>query len=156
MTKINIQAGKNDYECNDNIFCGYASVFNVVDRQQDIISPNAINIDDVKNAPLLWQHDINKPIGKIVDAYIDNIGLFIYCKLVKDMFYGKEAYYAVKNEVIGGLSIGYTINNCECEVDVETNKKIKTLKDIKIIEISIVSFPANELTLLAPCKLAID
>lgn len=154
--KIKKTQQNNNDKYNDSIFCGYASVFNIVDKQQDIISPNTINIDDIKNAPLLWQHDVKKPIGKIIDAYIDDIGLFIYCNIVKDMFYGKEAYYAVKNEIIGGLSIGYTINNCEYRDDIEDSRKIRILKDIKIVEISIVSFPANELTLLKPCKIDVN
>ena len=142
----------NELKNSEDIFCGYASIFNTVDNQQDIVSPNSINIDDVKNAPLLWQHDVKKPIGKIIDAYIDDIGLFIYCKIIKDMFYGKEAYFAIKNNVIGGLSIGYTINNCEYRNDIEDSGKIRILKDIKIVEISVVSLPANELTLLSVCK----
>ena len=124
------------------VFCGYASVFNVVDNQNDVVVPNAIkNIDSIKNIPILWQHDVKKPVGKVIDAYIDDIGLFIYAEINTELIYGKEAYHSLKNDTINGLSIGYKINKNN------TSNKIGYLEDIKIVEISIVSLPANEMSM---------
>ena len=127
---------------NNQLFCGYASVFNVLDNHNDIILPNAIcNIDSIKNIPILWQHDVKKPVGKVIDAYIDDIGLFIYADINQELIYGKEAYSSLKSNTINGLSIGYKINKNYIK------DNIGYLEDIKIIEISIVSLPANEMSM---------
>ena len=127
---------------NNQLFCGYASVFNVLDNHNDIILPNAINnIDSIKNIPILWQHDVKKPVGKVIDAYIDDIGLFIYADINQELIYGKEAYSSLKSNTVNGLSIGYKINKNYIK------DNIGYLEDIKIIEISIVSLPANEMSM---------
>ena len=140
-TNINNTTNTNTFK-NNQLFCGYASVFNVLDNHNDIILPNAIcNIDSIKNIPILWQHDVEKPVGKVVDAYIDDIGLFIYADINQELIYGKEAYSSLKSNTINGLSIGYKINKNYIK------DNIGYLEDIKIIEISIVSLPANEMSM---------
>lgn len=140
-TNINNTTNTNTFK-NNQLFCGYASVFNVVDNQNDVVLPNAIkNIDDVINIPILWQHDVKKPVGKVVDAYIDDIGLFIYADINQELIYGKEAYSSLKSNTVNGLSIGYKINKNYIK------DNIGYLEDIKIIEISIVSLPANEMSM---------
>ena len=140
-TNINNTTNTNTFK-NNQLFCGYASVFNVLDNHNDIILPNAIcNIDSIKNIPILWQHDVKKPVGKVIDAYIDDIGLFIYADINQELIYGKEAYSSLKNNTINGLSIGYKINKNN------PSNKIGYLEDIKIMEISIVSLPANEMSM---------
>ena len=48
-TNINNTTNTNTFK-NNQLFCGYASVFNVLDNHNDIILPNAINnIDGIKN-----------------------------------------------------------------------------------------------------------
>lgn len=140
-TNINNTTNTNTFK-NNQLFCGYASVFNVLDNHNDIILPNAIcNIDSIKNIPILWQHDVKKPVGKVIDAYIDDIGLFIYADINQELIYGKEAYSSLKSNTINGLSIGYKINKNYIK------DNIGYLEDIKIIEISIVSLPANEMSM---------
>ena len=140
-TNINNTTNTNTFK-NNQLFCGYASVFNVLDNHNDIILPNAINnIDGIKNIPILWQHDVKKPVGKVIDAYIDDIGLFIYADINQELIYGKEAYSSLKNNTVNGLSIGYKINKNYIK------DNIGYLEDIKIIEISIVSLPANEMSM---------
>ena len=140
-TNINNTTNTNTFK-NNQLFCGYASVFNVLDNHNDIILPNAIcNIDSIKNIPILWQHDVKKPVGKVIDAYIDDIGLFIYADINQELIYGKEAYNSLKGNTVNGLSIGYKINKNYIK------NNIGYLEDIKIIEISIVSLPANEMSM---------
>ena len=140
-TNINNTTNTNTFK-NNQLFCGYASVFNVLDNHNDIILPNAINnIDGIKNIPILWQHDVKKPVGKVIDAYIDDIGLFIYADINQELIYGKEAYSSLKSNTVNGLSIGYKINKNYIK------DNIGYLEDIKIIEISIVSLPANEMSM---------
>src|SRR5262245_29924556 len=59
---------------------GYASVFNVLDSQRDIMQPGAFR-DSLKNrtqpVQLLWQHQWQSPIGTIEALFEDARGLYV-------------------------------------------------------------------------------
>ncbi|MBN9543528.1 MAG: HK97 family phage prohead protease [Alphaproteobacteria bacterium] len=61
------------------MFSGYASVFNVVDQHNDIVAPGAFKKTLANNKPenikLLWQHNHDYPIGKIIKTTEDKKGL---------------------------------------------------------------------------------
>ncbi|QGR02109.1 HK97 family phage prohead protease [Ehrlichia ruminantium] len=126
---------------NCGTFSGYASIFNIVDKQKDIILPGAFSstIKDFHKVKLLWQHNCTEPIGNIVNMTEDHIGLHITANLLLDLQKGKEAYLMLKNGIINALSIGYQA------IDYNTDFKtgIRTLKKISLWEISLVTFPAN-------------
>ena len=66
-------------------FAGYASVFNVVDNQRDIIARGAFShtlkgrVGDIK---LLWQHQQDEPIGIFTTIFEDTLGLYVEAKLL--------------------------------------------------------------------------
>ena len=126
---------------NCGTFSGYASVFNVVDKQKDIILPGAFSsiIKESHREKLLWQHNSTEPIGNIINMAEDHIGLHITANLLLDLQKGKEAYLMIKNGIINALSIGYQA------IDYNTDFKtgIRTLKKISLWEVSLVTFPAN-------------
>lgn len=135
------------FSLNDNgkIF-GYASVFNIVDSFNDIIKPGAFsNISDVK---LLWQHNIAQPIGKIINLVQDSYGLYMEAELMLSLKQAEEAYFLVKEGIISGLSIGYNI--LDCEYDFHNNYRI--IKEVNLIEISLVTFPANNYAQITSVK----
>ena len=122
---------------------GYASVFNVVDGYNEIVVKNAFktaieNFKKGKIPKLLWQHDVNFPIGIITEMVEDDHGLFIKFKLLQEITKAKEIYYLLKNKAIDGLSIGYRLKNSYYK------NNYKFLTDIDLLEISIVTFPACE------------
>ena len=131
---------KNYKKENKTILCGYACIFNVKDEQGDVILPEAINNIEEKNIPILWQHDVKKPIGRIIDMYKDDVGVFIYANIDENLFYGKEAKNAVLSKTIQNMSIGYQL------VESFTSNNINYLQKIRIFEVSLVSLPANTLT----------
>ena len=122
-------------------FSGYASVFNVVDKQNHIILPGAFSsaVKNFHKVKLLWQHNSAEPIGNITSMVENNIGLYITANLLLDLQKGKEAYLMIKNGIINALSIGYTV--IDDYIDVRTG--IRILKKISLWEISLVTFPAN-------------
>lgn len=67
----------------NGVFSGYASVFNIVDKQNDLILPGAfksnLNKSQIK---LLWQHNPSEPIGNITDICENDIGLYITAHLL--------------------------------------------------------------------------
>lgn len=124
----------------NGLFSGYASVFNVVDKQNDLILPGAFKENLNKNKiKLLWQHDPSDPIGNIVDIYENDVGLYITAHLLLGVQKAKEAYLMLKAGTIDGLSIGYI--PIKHDIDHETGARI--LKQVELWEISLVTFPAN-------------
>lgn len=125
---------------------GYASVFDEEDNYGDIIEKGAFeeSISNPTKIKLLWQHESKSPIGKIDRLYEDSKGLVIEASINCDLNQGKEASLLVKDGVIDGLSIGFTIEKSSFS---ESGKRIIT--DLKLWEISIVTFPANNMAKIA-------
>ena len=123
-------------------FTGYASVFDHVDRQHDIILAGAFAqaIEQPQDVKLLWQHDATQPIGRIIHMEEDDHGLYVEAKLLLDVQKAREAYALLTGGAIGGLSIGYNV--VESVFDPETG--IRLIMAVELYEISLVTFPANE------------
>lgn len=117
---------------------GYASVFNVVDNQNDIIEKGAFKGVLAEKTKLLWQHDHLKPIGTITSIYEDDYGLRMEAQINNNIRYGKEAAELVKQKAIDGLSIGFGIEDY-----VYNDQGVRVIKKINLMEVSIVTFPAN-------------
>ena len=131
----------------DGTFYGYASIFNVTDSYNDVIINGAFKdtLINNKEIQLCWQHDSNKVIGKFNIIKEDDIGLYVEGKI--DINNNKNIYSYVKNELVNGLSIGYTVNNCYTD-----KKGRRVLTSINLKEISIVSFPVNKHSNIIYCK----
>lgn len=127
----------------DGSFAGYASVFHVVDTQRDVIAPGAFRLslkERTQPVQLLWQHQWAEPIGVIESLFEDTRGLFIKGRLLMEVARAKEAYALLKAGVLKGLSIGYNVTRARR--DAETG--IRTLLEVDLREVSLVTFPANE------------
>jgi HK97 family phage prohead protease len=135
----------------DGKISGYASVFGVVDGYDDVVVKGAfrtsiINFKAGQKPKLLWQHDVNFPIGMIEDIREDSYGLFIKCNLLLEIPKAKEIYYLLKNKAIDGFSIGYRIR------DSYFNNNKQYLTDIDLLEVSIVTFPACQSAVVEDVK----
>lgn len=86
---------------------------------------------------MLWQHNSDEPIGVWDNLSEDGKGLKGTGKFVMETARGREAYALLKAGAIRGLSIGYR----ELEAEPDGNNRI--LKKLDLMEISVVSFPAN-------------
>ncbi len=135
-------------------FAGYASVFDVVDSQKDIILRGAFaetlkgRVGDIK---MLWQHQQDEPIGIFERMFEDKNGLYVEGKLLLDVARAKEAYALLKEGAIGGLSIGYS--PIKYRRDERTG--VRLLSAVELWEISLVTFPANEAAKITVVKHAI-
>lgn len=134
-------------------FCGYANVFNIKDSYNDIVLPAAFKktllLKNCKtDIKMLWQHQVDSPIGYFETIKEDTIGLYVEGQIMLDIEKGLEAYNLVKSKAVSGLSIGYKINDFEYDKRSNTRK----LKEIELFEISIVTFPANEYSNITYCK----
>lgn len=123
---------------------GYASVFNVIDSQNDVITQNAFNktlkdIKAIRDVDLLWQHDKNKKVGYINQLYQDRDNLIIYATIDLSLKYGYTAYNYIKRGVVNSFSVGYFPK----EVYSDQKSNIRYIMDANLFEISLVTFPAN-------------
>ena len=122
----------------NTIISGYASVFNIVDSQNDIVQKGAFKDTKAENIKLLWQHDTLKPIGIIKSLYEDDYGLKIQAEINNRILLGKETTELVRQKAIDGLSIGFCAKDFEYD-----NQGVRLLKKVDLMEISVVTFPAN-------------
>jgi len=128
----------------DGKFSGYGAVFGNVDSYGDIILPGAFKNHLATNAPedtkLLWQHNTQKPLGTWEDIKEDDNGLLVKGQLCMEVQKAREAHALLKCGAISGLSIGYSINSGGSRFGADG---FNYLTDLKLWEISIVTFPAN-------------
>ncbi len=89
---------------------------------------------------LLWQHKQDQPIGVWTEMYEDDYGFYAKVQLALGVQQADEAYILMKLGALKGLSIGYI------PIDESYNKATKTnhLKEVNLLETSLVTFPAND------------
>lgn len=124
---------------------GYGSVFGVKDSYDDVIASGAFmkSLSEHKAAgtmpAMLWQHHPSEPIGVWSEMVEDSKGLKIKGRLALDTVRGKEAHALLKMGALNGLSIGFVSK--AWAYDKETD--IRTLTEVDLWEVSLVTFPAN-------------
>lgn len=124
-------------------FEGYASVFNVVDRGNDLIQPGAFKSSlldrGIQGVKFLWQHDPKEPVGILDEIYEDAKGLYVRGRLILDVERAREAYQLLGAGALDGLSIGFhTLKS------VQRADGVRILRELDLWEISLVTFPMNE------------
>lgn len=127
-------------ETPNTIIEGYASIFNINDSDNDIIAPGAFKSSLNSSVKLLWQHDHTKPIGIITKMQEDATGLRIEAEINNKTTDGMNASALLRQRAVTGLSIGFNI--LESDYNQKSQRVISAL-DLK--EISIVTFPANDM-----------
>lgn len=121
---------------------GYASVYGNVDSYGDVVQKGAFKSLFGKSdsiIPVLWQHDTRQPIGGASSFKEDDNGLYMKANLVMEVQKAHEAKALAKAGVVTGLSIGYTVE----EFTYNKEDNVTYLTDLKLWEVSLVTFPAN-------------
>ena len=132
-------------------FEGYAATFGNIDFTNDIIEKGAF-VQSLKDRTpkLLDQHNsFEFPIGVIDEIDEDARGLFIKASLpMADDRVSKRIAPQMKIGSIDSMSIGFR------PIVEERNEKTgaRTLKEIDLFEISLVTFPANEKAIVTGVK----
>ncbi|WP_408585927.1 HK97 family phage prohead protease [Novosphingobium sp.] len=131
----------------DGSFTGYGSVFGVVDSYNEIVAPKAFKASlselraKKRKVPVLWQHNQAAPIGVYDELAEDGTGLKVTGRLlIEDVAQAREAFALMKAGAVTGLSIGYWVR--KSSFDEKTG--IRTLQDLDLVEVSLVTFPAND------------
>ena len=143
----------------DGTFSGYCSVFDVEDSYGDVVKKGAFAdsikawMDKGKMPPILWQHNRSEVIGVWTKLTEDDHGLYGEGRLlVKDVARAREAMALMKAGAIDGLSIGYQVQKWSFNED----DSVLELLVIDLKEVSIVTFPANEDSLIDSIKSTLE
>lgn len=154
-----------DEEKKSVIIEGYAST-EEQDRHGDIVAPEAFSKAlgvYMKNPVILLQHDLDKPIGKVIRAEARDDGLFVRAEV-----FHEETIESIENGVLKAFSIGFypllvvaknTKTGEELPLDQwqnlgfeEMSKFSPYIKELELVEISIVSVPSNRNSLFTLAK----
>ncbi len=122
---------------------GYGSVFDVVDSYDEIVVRGAFaeSLRQQRSVPILWEHDRAQPIGLWSVLAEDEYGLRCAGRLLVDEVQkAREASALLRERAVTGLSIGYRVR--KSSFDEKTG--IRTLTALDLMEISLVTFPAND------------
>jgi len=122
---------------------GYASVFGGVDSVGDTIIQGAysktlakLEAGEKRQIHMRWNH-YGDVIGKWTMIKEDDIGLYVEGELTPGHSVADNAAASLKHGAISGISIGYQV------LDADQEGVIRRLKEIDLIEMSIVEEPAD-------------
>lgn len=135
------------------VFEGYASVFNVVDGDGDIILPgafaNALKTQ-TRSVAMFFNHRRNEiPVGKWLDLAEDSVGLHVRGELTPGNPQSDALKAAMIHGTVGGMSVGFTAAKADV-AQIETGYAFKNAAQLS--EISICTFPANEQATVSALK----
>ena len=143
--------GLTDIDESKGIVKGLGSVFGNVDSDGDIIEKGAYTktIQENRNRiKYLYQHRIDKPIGKMVELNETDLGLEFVAEIATKTSLGKDVFEMIKAGVITENSVGFrTMKEKYDQVE-----KVNRIKEVKLYEISAVTLAANPLALIEGVK----
>ena len=121
-----------------------------VDRYQDIVAPKAFKdaLETYLNNPVvLLQHNPEKIIWKTTEASLSSKGLKVTVELSNDL---DNVFKNIENWILKWFSIGFIAKAWGYRMEWE--KEIREITDLDLIEISVVSTPANPSALFTLSK----
>ena len=137
------------------VFSGYASIFGNEDQGNDIVQKGAFTKSLTQRpAPkvkMLFQHKTDEPIGVFEKIYEDQKGLYVQGRLAMKTQKGKETYELLKIGALDGMSIGFKADPTKQGYN-ENKRGVRTLKEVDLMEISLVTFPMNEQAMVQSVK----
>lgn len=152
MPKYKMAAGEASMPA-DGIVEGYASTFDrEPDSYGDVIAPGAFADtlarwrETGKPIPLLYGHSTEDPeynIGKVVEAYEDERGLFVRCEFDADNPKAQYVRRLVQQGRLYQFSFAYQVLDAGT-VELESGIEAYELRKLDLFEVSLVQIPANQ------------
>jgi HK97 family phage prohead protease len=133
----------------DGYIEGLAVGYGNLDRGGDIVLPGAIRMAG-KTLPMLMYHDQKRPAGVWTEFTETADGLLAKGRFSMSTRNGKEAHGLVKDGALGGLSMGYQA------LKHRIVGKARHLAEVALHEVSLVTIPMNEKTLVTSVKDILD
>ena len=148
---LSLQNSQVKFDDSGRKFSGYASVFDGVDSYGDTIKRGAYKrtlVDRERAIKMRWNHH-GPVIGKWLDIREDEKGLWVEGELTKGHSVADDVAASLAHGAVDGMSIGYYVK----DYDQQGNKR--ELKDIELIEISVVEEPADNAARVVDVKSAL-
>jgi HK97 family phage prohead protease len=137
------------------VFEGYASTFDTVDQVGDTIIKGAFantiaSGRTVKGFVNHKQHEV--PVIDWMSLIEDSHGLKVHGKVDMNHKDGPTVYSGLQRKAMDGLSIGFTMN----PADFEQKAAGRIIKNLDLMEISVVSFPCERQATITAVKADLD
>lgn len=127
------------------VFEGYASVFDVIDSDGDIILPGAFKkalATQSRQVGMFFNHQTWEiPVGKWQTLAEDSKGLLVRGELTPGLSVSNDLKAAMEHKTVEGMSVGFTVMKDDFDM-IATGRAFKNVAALR--EISICTFPANE------------
>lgn len=124
----------------EGIIEGYAAVWNTIDSYNSRFQKGCFKktLENRKDKiRVLWNHDDEQPIGKLIDIKEDDHGLFIRAQLITEIEKAKDVFNLIKNGAIDCFSFGFRTIKDKYEDGVQV------ITEVMLGEVSPVVFEAN-------------
>ncbi len=136
------------------IFEGYASVFNNKDSDGDVILPGAfagVLKGQPRRVAMFFNHRTWEiPVGKWEALAEDNHGLHVVGQLTPGHSGASDLKAAMEHGTVEGMSVGFTVRKEHYDMLPGGGRSFKSIEALR--EISVCTFPANELAGVASMK----
>lgn len=138
---------KSDASSDSSVYVeGYASTIDV-DRHGDVV-PSSVwekGIQNyLRNPVVLAYHDHSQPIGRVTEHKTDSKGLWIKARISS----AAKQFGLIKDGILSAFSIGFRVLDAEYNSAAE----VFVIKELELVEISVVSVPANQNSLFELSK----
>ena len=124
----------------DRVVVGYASTYDV-DSDNTQITRQALEgakEDLMTYSTVLFNHDMDRPIGKVIETDVDDVGLLVKIILSKEE---DEIWKKIDEGIINKFSIKGRATDLS---PIEGDSQILQINKIELFEVSLVSVPANK------------
>ena len=131
---------------------GYGSYFGNKDSDGDVIAKGAYQKTIKENGErvrYLWQHKMDKPIGKIKEMYEDDKGLMFVAEIPKTTL-GNDALELMKAGIVTENSVGIL------PIQKQMKEGFREITEVKLYEISAVTLAANDQAKILDVKGKVD
>ena len=131
---------------------GYGSYFGNKDSDGDVIAKGAYQKTIQENGErvrYLWQHKMDKPIGKIKEMYEDDKGLMFVAEIPKTTL-GNDALELMKAGIVTENSVGIL------PIQKQMKEGFREITEVKLYEISAVTLAANDQAKILDVKGKVD
>lgn len=116
---------------------GYVSRFDTPDRSGDVVRAGAF-VGAAANIPLLWQHELGRPIGRVLSLVEDAKGLRMVAGVSPDCRDGVDALALVRAGAVDGLSFGYRVKQAR-----RAPGGGREILKVELLECSVVTLPMH-------------
>lgn len=150
ITTSDIEVKSASTKTQDFKIAGYANTKDK-DRTGDVVLPEAWakGIDNFRTNPiLLFQHDHGKPIGRVKNVSVDKKGIFVEASISDAAEKNLGIKTLIKDGALKSFSVGFSVK----DADYDRASDTFLIKEVELLEISVVSVPCNQTSLFSVRK----